>query len=145
MKGTITKNFSWEEFERSSKADELGIDNTIPDENVADNIRALVFNVLQPLRDACGHPLRVNSGYRSKALNKAVKGAANSQHTRGEAADIHEDNPFTLAWLVLHIGLPFDQLILYDTFIHLSHKRNGPQHGQILYDQSYKSKFRERL
>ena len=131
MKGTITKNFSWEEFERSNKADELGIDNAIPDENVADNIRALVFNVLQPLRDACGHPLRVNSGYRSKALNKAVKGAANSQHTRGEAADIHEDNPFTLAWLVLHIGLPFDQLILYDTFIHLSHKRNGPQRGQI--------------
>ena len=129
MKGTITKNFSWEEFERSNKADELGIDNAIPDENVADNIRALVFNVLQPLRDACGHPLKVNSGYRSKALNKAVKGAANSQHTRGEAADIHEDNPFTLAWLVLHIGLPFDQLILYDTFIHLSHKRNGPQRG----------------
>ena len=145
MKGTITKNFSWEEFERSNKADELGIDNAIPDENVADNIRALVFNVLQPLRDACGHPLKVNSGYRSKALNKAVKGAANSQHTRGEAADIHEDNPFTLAWLVLHIGLPFDQLILYDTFIHLSHKRNGPQRGQIFYDQSYKSKFRERL
>ena len=145
MKGTITKNFSWEEFERSNKAAELGIDNTIPDENVADNIRALVFNVLQPLRDACGHPLKVNSGYRSKALNKAVKGAANSQHTRGEAADIHEDNPFTLAWLVLHIGLPFDQLILYDTFIHLSHKRNGTQRGQILYDQSYKSKFRERL
>ena len=145
MKGTITKNFSWEEFERSNKADELGIDNAIPDENVADNIRALVFYVLQPLRDACGHPLRVNSGYRSKALNKAVKGAANSQHTRGEAADIHEDNPFTLAWLVLHIGLPFDQLILYDTFIHLSHKRNGPQHGHILSDQCYKSKVRERL
>ena len=145
MKGTITKNFSWEEFERSNKADELGIDNAIPNKNVADNIRALVFNVLQPLRDACGHPLKVNSGYRSKALNKAVKGAANSQHTRGEAADIHEDNPFTLAWLVLHIGLPFDQLILYDTFIHLSHKRNGTQRGQILYDQSYKSKFRERL
>ena len=145
MKGSITKNFRWEEFERSNKAAELGIDNTIPDNTVAENINALVFNVLQPLRDACGHPLKVNSGYRSKALNKAVKGAANSQHTRGEAADIHEDNPFTLAWLVLHIGLPFDQLILYDTFIHLSHKRNGQQRGQILYDQSYKSKFRERL
>lgn len=145
MKGSITKNFRWEEFERSNKAAELGIDNTIPDNTVAENINALVFNVLQPLRDACGHPLRVNSGYRSKALNKAIKGAANSQHTRGEAADIHEDNPFTLAWLVLHIGLPFDQLILYDTFIHLSHKRNGQQRGQILYDQSYKSKFRERL
>lgn len=145
MKGSITKNFRWEEFERSNKADELGIDNTIPDNTVAENVRALVFNVLQPLRDACEHPLRVNSGYRSKALNKAVKGAANSQHTRGEAADIHEDNPFTLAWLVLHIGLPFDQLILYDTFIHLSYKRRGPQRGQILYDQSYKSKFKERL
>lgn len=145
MKGSITKNLRWEEFERSNKAAELGIDNTIPDNTVAENVRALVFKVLQPLRDACGHLLRVNSGYRSKALNKAVKGAANSQHTRGEAADIHEDNPFTLAWLVLHIGLPFDQLILYDTFIHLSYKRRGQQRGQILYDQSYKSKFKERL
>lgn len=145
MKGYITKNFQWEEFEISDRATELGIDNTIPDDTVAENIRALVFEILQPLRDACEHPLRINSGYRSKVLNKAVKGAANSQHTRGEAADIREDNPFTLAWLVLHIGLPFDQMILYDTFIHLSHKKYGPQRGQILYDQSYKSKFKERL
>lgn len=123
MKGHITKNFQWEEFEISDKAAELEIDNTIPDDTVAENIRALVFEILQPLRDACGHPLRINSGYRSKALNKAVKGAANSQHTRGEAADIHEDNPFTLAWLVLHIGLPFDQLY-YTTRSSTCHTRN---------------------
>ena len=57
MKGYITKNFQWEEFEFSNRAAELEIDNTIPDDTVAENIRALVFEILQPLRDACGHPL----------------------------------------------------------------------------------------
>lgn len=66
MKGNITKNFRWEEFEISDKAAELEIDNTIPDDTVAENIRALVFEILQPLRDACGHPLRINSGTAQK-------------------------------------------------------------------------------
>lgn len=52
MKEYITKNFQWEEFEISDRAAELEIDNTIPDDTVAENIRALVFEILQPLRDA---------------------------------------------------------------------------------------------
>ncbi len=142
MKGKITDNFSWEEFERSAKADELGIDNSIPDSEVIKTpIRALVVNLLQPLRNAVGEPLTVNSGYRSKLLNQALKGSKNSQHMKGEAADIDADDPLLLAQHVLRKNLPFDQMILYSTFVHLSYKCGGPQRRQILYDKSYKDEY----
>ena len=35
------------------------------------------------------HPIRITSGYRCPELNRAVGGVKNSQHMRGEAADIH--------------------------------------------------------
>ncbi len=138
--GQISENFTWEEFQRSEAADKLGIDNSIPDESIASQIRSLVVTVLQPLRRAYGKPLAVNSGYRSPALNKTIKGANNSQHTKGQAADIATDNPRELARLVLQKNLPFDQMILYPTFIHLSHKHPGPQRNQILYHKSYQGK-----
>ena len=136
----ISENFTWEEFQRSEAADKLGIDNRIPDESIAAQIRSLVVTVLQPLRRAYGRPLAVNSGYRSPDLNKAIKGANNSQHTKGQAADIAIDNPLELARLVLRKNLPFDQMILYPTFIHLSHRHPGPQRNQILYHKSYQGK-----
>lgn len=135
--GQITVNFSWEEFQRSSKAEELGIDNSIPDESIASQIRSLVVTVLQPLRSAFGKPLHINSGYRYPVLNKVLKGAKNSQHTKGQAADIASDNPHELAELVLQKKLPFDQMILYGTFVHISHKHPGPQRGVVLYDEGY--------
>ena len=135
--GQITENFSWKEFQRSSKAEELGIDNSIPDESIASQVRSLVVTVLQPLRSAFGKPLHINSGYRCPALNKALKGAKNSQHTKGQAADIASDNPRELAELVLKEKLPFDQMILYNPFVHISHKHPGPQRGVVLYYEEY--------
>lgn len=44
---------------------------------------------LDAIRGIVGVPLKVNSGYRSKAHNKAVGGVSNSAHTKGLAADIH--------------------------------------------------------
>ena len=52
------------------------------------NLAYLCHMVLQPLRDKFG-PIRINSGYRCPELNDAVGGVKNSQHMRGEAADIH--------------------------------------------------------
>jgi hypothetical protein len=138
--GQISENFTWEEFQQSETADKLGIDNRIPDESIASQLRSLVVTVLQPMRRAYGRPLSVNSGYRSPVLNKAIKGEKNSQHTKGQAADIATDNPRELARLVLQKNLPFDQMILYPTFIHLSHKHPGPQRNQILYHKSYQGK-----
>lgn len=49
-----------------------------------------VLNMAQELRDYLGVPIRVNSGYRCKVHNAspAVKGAKNSKHVLGKAADL---------------------------------------------------------
>ena len=59
----------------------------VPSE-VIQNAIALVENVLDPARERYGKPIKVNSGYRCPLKNKAVGGVANSQHLKGEAADI---------------------------------------------------------
>lgn len=136
--GTISKDFSYREFERSEVADAKHICNVITSFEVRDSILALTENVLQPLRDAWGKPLKVNSGYRCKALNAAVGGVPTSQHVKGEAADIAAGDPVKLARLAVKLELPFDQMILYPTFVHFSHKLNGEQRGQICYNWRYK-------
>ena len=135
--GTISKDFSYREFERSEVADAKHICNVITSFEVRDSIQALTENVLQPLRDAWGKPLKVNSGYRCKALNAAVGGVPTSQHVKGEAADIAASDPVKLARLAVKLGLPFDQMILYPTFVHFSHRLNGEQRGQICYNWRY--------
>lgn len=135
--GTISKDFSYREFERSEVADAKHICNVITSFEVRDSIQALTENVLQPLRDAWGKPLKVNSGYRCKALNAAVGGVPTSQHVKGEAADIATGDPVKLARLAVKLGLPFDQMILYPTFVHFSHRLNGEQRGQICYNWRY--------
>lgn len=140
MMARISKNFTWEEFTASDTAKRLGILNQITDWDVRDNIIALVENVLQPLRDAYGKPININSGYRCAELNKKVGGVATSQHTKGQAADCGCDDPLALARLIIELGLPFDQMGLYPTFVHLSYKRecNGENRGQVFYAKSYK-------
>ena len=133
----ISKNFTWAEFTASDTAKRLGIINQITDWDVRDNIIALVENVLQPLRDAYGKPIHINSGYRCAELNKKVGGVATSQHTKGQAADCGVDDPLALARLLLDLGLEFDQAIVYPTFLHISHKADGENRNQLLYNKSY--------
>lgn len=108
-------HFTLQEMTKSATATRLGIDNT-PDALVKYNLTALIDNILDPLREAWGAPIIVTSGYRCPRLNKAVGGAANSQHTKGEAADIRSlsdsraDN-MRLLKLLLCMGLPYDQVI----------------------------------
>jgi hypothetical protein len=136
--GTVSKNFSYREFEDSEIATENGIINVITTVSVRDSIKALVDNVLQPLRDKWGEPMVLNSGYRCPELNKAVKGELTSQHLKGEAADIRCNRPLELAQLAYDMGLPYDQMIIYPTFVHFSHKLEGEQRGQILYNKAYR-------
>lgn len=138
--GTISKNFSYREFEESETAKARGILNVITSFEVRDAVRELVLTVLQPLRDAWGEPLHINSGYRCLKLNAAVGGAATSQHVKGEAADIKAPNPIKLAQLAYDLDLPYDQMIIYPTFVHFSHKKGGPQRHQLLYNKSYKGR-----
>lgn len=141
MKTPISKHFNYEEFESSQKAIELGIDNHIPSDKIRFSIRLLVLNLLQPLRNKIQQPMVITSGYRCPELNKAIGGTKKSQHLAGEAADIHCGGVMEvlkLAQNVLRNKLPFDQMILYSSFLHLSFKTNGHQRHQVLYDKSYK-------
>lgn len=135
--GTISKNFDYKEFESSDTADHYGITNVITSFEVRDSIKALVDEVLQPLRDAWGKPLKINSGYRCPALNRAVGGVESSQHVKGEAADVACDTPLELARLARDLNLPYDQMIIYPSFVHFSHKLTKKQRKQILYNRRY--------
>ena len=136
--GTVSKNFNYREFERSEVAERKHITNVITTVAVRDSIKALVDNVLQPLREDLKEPMTINSGYRCPALNKEVGGVPTSQHTKGEAADVACSQTSKLAQLAYDLGLPYDQMIIYPTFVHFSHKLEGEQRGQILYNKSYK-------
>lgn len=139
--GTISKDFSYKEFEASPTADRKGICNVITSFAVRDAVKELVETVLQPLRDTVGHPLRISSGYRCPELNREVNGVPNSQHIKGEAADIAAADPYLLAKVVRSapdIWNEVDQMILYPTFVHISHRKGGPQRRQLLYNKSYK-------
>lgn len=137
--GTVSKNFSYHEFEDSDIAKRYHINNTITSFEVRDSIKALVENILQPLRDAWGEPLIINSGYRSKELNEhpLIEGSSTSQHCLGEAADVRCDDPLSLARLVIGLGLDFDQMGLYPTFVHLSFTERRKNRNQIFYSPKY--------
>lgn len=83
----LSKNFSIQEFTSSNTARSKHIDNT-PSDDIIYRLSYGVTHVLQPLRDFLGKPIKVSSGYRSPALNKAVSGSFKSQHLTGNAADI---------------------------------------------------------
>lgn len=82
----LSEHFVLREFIHSVTAQRLHIDNT-PGLCHVSRLIALCEHVLEPLRKVFG-PIIINSGYRCPALNRAVGGAANSQHLRGEAADV---------------------------------------------------------
>ena len=84
----LSRNFTLEEMVATSHR---GLQD-IPTLGVVQNLQKLCVLVLQPLRDAIGRPVYINSGYRSKRLNARVGGVANSRHLQGKAADIHCDN-----------------------------------------------------
>lgn len=138
--GDISKHFSFWEFERSQTAKEHGINNTIPTAEIRANIVSLTDNVLEPLREDLGARVDVNSGFRCDELNKLVGGEDDSQHKKGEAADIKSPffTPIEIARRIVILQLPYDQMIVYPTFVHVSHKRKGRQRGRILYNKSYK-------
>ena len=118
------KWFSIKELSHSDTATAKRIDNT-PSRSVVENLEALVFNVLDPLREAYGKPITVSSGYRNDVINMLVGGEETSQHKTGEAADITTGTKEGNKWLYDYIfrHLPYDQLIdEYDySWVHVSY------------------------
>jgi zinc D-Ala-D-Ala carboxypeptidase len=83
----LSPNFSLHELTKSETALRLDLDNT-PDEQATENLRLLCEKVLQPVRDHFGKGVKVNSGFRAPAVNKATGGSLTSDHCKGQAADI---------------------------------------------------------
>jgi zinc D-Ala-D-Ala carboxypeptidase len=111
----LTTNFTLEELCYSSTAKAKGItEQFTPSLDIISCLKKLAVNILQPLRDGYGGGIQVNCAYRCKRLNDAVKGANNSQHLQGKAADITVGNKYKnqeLFDLIVSLNLPFDQLI----------------------------------
>lgn len=98
---------------------------------------------LQQIRDVFGQPIKVNSGYRTLEVNRAVGGAKASAHMRGLAADItarkKSDNRRLLTVITeLAEGMKFDQVIVYRRgartiqWIHIGWREENPR-GMLKY------------
>lgn len=136
------KYFTLEELLKSQKALDNKIPN-LPSWEVVENLRDLAF-VLDVLRDDVNAPIKVSSGFRSAALNKAVNGADTSVHKIGSAADIQcstmsfVDFAKRIIAILTRRGIKFDQIIKESDlkskakWIHLGlYNNSGQQRGQI--------------
>ena len=113
MNTPVTMHFMIEELYASDTAKRLGIDNR-PSVQQMINLVYLSAYVLEPLRVAMDEPIKIGSGFRCKALNKAVGGVYNSQHLKGQAVDLCIDGDIAKGkrWFnYIKDHLPFDQLI----------------------------------
>lgn len=137
----LSENLSVAEFSRSDTAKRRGIDNT-PKAIHLEAAKELAKNIFQPIREHFNSPIFISSGYRSSALNKAIKGSATSQHSKGEAIDIdmdgHKGPTNAEVFTYIKENLNFDQLIwefgtkTNPDWVHVSYKKGGPQRKQIL-------------
>lgn len=119
-------NFTLEELCRSDIAKQKGIKNE-PCLEYCDNLLLLIINVLQPLRDKLGKPIKVTSGYRCEKLNSLIPGSAQfSQHMLGQAADIQVAGCSTMDLYnyIKKSGIVYDQCINeYDRWVHISYRQ----------------------
>ena len=83
---TTKSYFTVAELYASDTAKKYGIDNT-PNSIVISHLQQLI-NFLNPLREAWGSAIRVNSGYRCEKLNRFVGGSKTSSHLIGYGVDL---------------------------------------------------------
>jgi phosphoribosylaminoimidazole (AIR) synthetase len=122
----LSKNFTLEEFTRSATAKRLGIWNE-PSNKQIENIQGLVDDFLQPLRDYYKKPIKITSGFRSLALNRAVGGTKGSFHRclgSKAAADFTVVGvPVSELFELIHeSNLPYKQIIReFGRWVHVSY------------------------
>jgi hypothetical protein len=128
---------------KSNTAKRLGIKNSPTDEHLG-NMILWAENIFQPIREQFQEPIIISSGYRSEKLNEAIGGSLNSQHSKGQAGDIDQDNTGTKVnnrdvfdFILDH--LDFDQLILEfpdsdgnPSWVHVSYVGEKENRGQVL-------------
>lgn len=137
MEGKIKKYFTIDELCYSYTAEKNNIKN-IPNKEEINNLQNLIDEVLQPLRVAYNKPIIISSGFRCAELNKLVGGKSNSQHLRGQAADIVPkdiDDLDILFELCKNLS-SFDQLLYEKSknkkWIHISYKDLINNRNQVI-------------
>lgn len=102
----VSRNFKLSEF-ASKDGDEIVL------------LHPALIVGLQALRDYVKESVTVNSGYRSKAHNKAIGGASASYHVLGMAADIvvSRHTPNQIAFIARELG--FGGIKAYQGFTHI--------------------------
>lgn len=134
----IKSYFTFAEMIASDTAKTKGIDNTPTSMGVEMDIENTI-KFLNPLREAWGSAIRINSGYRCEALNKAVGGVSTSAHLTGNAVDLYPVNgkfeEFKVFILDYLKDKKFDQCIIEKSgnsqWIHLGiYNNDGKQRGE---------------
>jgi hypothetical protein len=129
----LSPHFRLSELLASNTAKSKGLDNDPPPEVLA-NLKSLCEHVLEPIRAKVG-PLRINSGYRSDAVNKAVGGSTTSAHSFGLAADLHPAHGCKkLMNDIIASGVKLDQVIFERTWVHVGylHPKTKAQRNEKL-------------
>lgn len=119
----LSEHFTLSEMTFSETAARKSLSNN-PTEEVVKNLTALCVNVLEPLRARLNRPIRITSGYRSEAVNKAIGGSKNSQHIQGKAADLQVPGMTSkeVFETVKGMGINLDQCIEeFGEWIHVSY------------------------
>jgi len=109
----ISKHISEKEATKSITALRLGIANT-PNGTTLANMKILAEKIFEPLRKFVGGPIKINSMFRSEALNKQIGGSSRSQHCQGNAMDIDDIYGYKTnkeMFDFIKENLDFDQLI----------------------------------
>ena len=130
----LSNHFTLEELTVSQAAARLGLDN-YPDQAIVDSLRNTALG-LEMVRALLQAPIIINSGYRSPTVNRAVGGAANSQHLTGQAADIicpGFGRPVDVVSAIVNSTIPFDQCILeFDAWCHISFAPSGRKQALVI-------------
>lgn len=116
----LSEHFTLAEFTRSDTARAMGNSNEPDNAQELENLR-LLADTMERVRALFGAPVLISSGYRNRAVNKAVGGVPNSDHALGLACDFMVKG-FTKAEIVeriRHASIAFDQLIDEPTWVHL--------------------------
>ena len=135
----LTDHFTLEELTLSQTAARLGLDNE-PPPAVVDALTRTAHG-LEMVRVLLQAPILISSGYRSQYVNRAVGGAANSQHILGEAADFTAPGfgpPEMIVRAIMRSTrpIPYDQLIVeFGNWVHISFSRE-PRHQALVIDHS---------
>jgi hypothetical protein len=130
----LSKHVTRAEFERSETAINHGIPNFMNEFEIQRAI-LLCQNVFEPIRAYLGRPIRINSGFRSAALNRRIGGSRSSQHTLGEAMDLDLHDRELFEWILDNVE--YDQAIFEGgteekaDWFHISY-RKGRNRNQAL-------------